>query len=182
MSDLVLGGKVFPVSEPCFRDLRLILNALNQLNSNPDDQVMTESLQIIMTALIGEDNVKKFRRFCWEAWKIPAPNSDELTAMIKAAPEICGLIPSQNTSDNKTLANDDWDSLYWRVIRSTGWSWQQVDTEMTLSRLTALSEHLLERPLTDDLVAAYLGYEYNKPRTLEDAIDEMLAAKGLDHG
>jgi hypothetical protein len=173
--DIQLGGKKFDVQEPVFRDLKIILTALNRLNNpNSKDFNLLADMQIILTCLIGERHVKNFRRYCWEAWKIPAPSSEELLTLLNAIPEICGLTTSSSQSSEKS---DDWNALYWRVARVTGWTFSQIDTEMTLSKLTALSEHLAEKPLTDDLVAAYLGYDYQKPHTLEDAIDEMLAAK-----
>jgi hypothetical protein len=176
MHTLILGGKPFVINEPVFKDLKQILAALNRLNQLADDANLVADIQIILTCLIGEANVAKFRRFCWEAWKIPAPSPEELLTLLNALPEICGLTTSTSQSSEKS---DDWDALYWRVARVTGWTFSQIDTEMTLSRLTALSEHLAEKPLTDDLVAAYLDYEYQKPRTLEDAIDDHL---GMTNG
>lgn len=177
---LVLGGKTFEVSEPCFRDLRLILTAINQLNAQSSDKEVAHLLQTIVTALIGGHHVKNFKRYCWEAWKIPAPTSQELETLLNQVPDICGLTPA-TPSDNNNAALD-WNALYWRIARVTGWTFTQIDNEMTLSCLSALSQHLLEKPLTDDLVASYLGYEYQKPRTLHDAIDEMLSIEGTEYG
>jgi hypothetical protein len=185
MHTLLLGGKPFVIKEPVFRDLKVILAALNRLNS-PDksDFNLIIDIQLILVSLIGERHVKSFRRFWWEAWKIPPPSPEELTAMLAVIPTICGLqARSQNLDlkvqtkglDSTGSDSADWDALYWQIIRTTGWTWEVVDTTMTLSRLTTMQEYLNASPLVDTLVAAYLGYEYSKPRSLEQDIDLYLA-------
>jgi hypothetical protein len=177
MHTLILGGKPFVINEPVFKDLRIILTALNRLN-HPDssDFNLVADVQLILTALIGGDNVRKFRRYSWEAWKIPAPNPEEMTAMLAAIPEICGLQKSSLSNGSTSSESNDWDALYWRIIRQTGWTWETVDTMMTISKLNALSESLNMTPAVESLVAAYLGYEYVKTETLQDKIDAFLAS------
>jgi hypothetical protein len=186
MHTILLGGKKWVVSEPVFKDLKVILAALNRLNNphNSDFNLIAD-IQLILISLLGERHVRKFKRYCWDAWKIPTPSPDEITALLAVIPDICGLQQSVSTSASTDAINrvsTDWDALYWRVIRVTGWSWETVDTTMTMSRLTAMQENLNESPTTDTLVAAYLGYEYSKPRTLEDDINEWKATQGLDNG
>lgn len=177
MHTLILGGKPFVINEPVFKDLRIILTALNRLNHPElDDFNLVNDLQLILTALIGGDNVKKFRRYCWEAWKIPTPSPDELAAMLKAIPDICGLQQASGSGSSASSEANDWDALYWRIIRQTGWTWETIDNTMTLSRLTALSESLNMTPAIESLVSAYLGYEYVKTETLQDKIDAFLAS------
>jgi hypothetical protein len=184
MHTLILGGKSFVVDEPVFRELKIILAALNRLN-NPtySDFDLVADVQAIITALIGGDNVAKFRRFCWEAWKIPTPNPSEITALLAAIPAICGLQKSSSSNESSADAKqaDDWDALYWRIIRQTGWTWETVDTTMTISRLNSLSESLNVTPSADSMIAAYLGYEYKKPESLEDKIDAWLALNPTQH-
>jgi hypothetical protein len=183
MHTVTLGGKEWLINEPVFRDLKIILAALNYLNTaDLTDVQITVTLQKIITSLIGEDHVRQFRRYCWEAWKIPAPTSDELTALLNAVPELCGLTVSAQSTTRQSASATDWNALYWRIARVTSWTFSQIDTEMTFSRFAELSEHLNEKPLTDDLVAAYLGYEYTKPRTLEDDFRDWQASQGITEG
>jgi hypothetical protein len=182
MHTLILGGKPHVINEPVFRDLKIILAALNRLN-HPDDSDfnLIADIQLILHSLLGEYHVKKFRRFSWEAWKIPTPSPEELTAMIEAIPEICGLQKSASSNDSNSKQTDDWDAIYWRVIRVSGWTWQQVDEQMTISRLNSLSESLNVTPSADSMIATYLGYEYKKPESLEDKIDAWLALNPTQH-
>jgi hypothetical protein len=182
MHKLILGGRTFVINEPVFKDLKIILTALNRLNQQSPDADLIADIQSILISLIGERHVKNFRRYCWEAWKIPAPNAEELAALFAQIPAICGLQPATNSTTSKSDTATDWDALYWQIIRLTGWSWETVDNSMTLSRLASMQESLNVSPSTDSLVAAYLGYEYNKPQTLENKIDAWLASQGKDNG
>jgi len=188
MHKVILGGKTWVIQEPVFKDLKNILAALNRLNHPTDsDFNLVADIQLILTSLIGADNVKKFKRFRWEAWKIPTPSPEEITALLAAIPDICGL-QTRSANLGSSDANQgldscsDWDALYWRVIRQTGWTWEAVDTTMTISRLSALSESLNHSPTVESLVAAYLGYEYSKPEALEDKIDAWLLSQGHANG
>jgi hypothetical protein len=183
MRIIILGGKEWVVPEPVFRDLKIILACLNRLNNKEASDVgILNDVQSILVRLLGERHVKKFRRYCWEAWKIPTPSPDEITALLAVIPEICGLQASTATSSVSASKNDDWDALYWRVIRQTGWTWETVDTTMTMSRLAAMQENLNQSPAVESLVAAYLGYDYTPTETLENKIDNWLASQGKDNG
>ena len=183
MRTLILGGKPFLIKEPAFRELRIILSAVNRLNNPADsDANLLTDIQLILSSLIGDDHVTTFKHYRWQVWKLPPPSSDEITAMLSAIPTLCGLqVATASPSTTTTNANDDWDALYWRVIRQTGWSWETVDTTMTLSRLSSLSESLNVTPSADAMIAAYLGYEYSKADTLEDKIDAWLALTPTQH-
>lgn len=183
MHTVILGKKEFIVHEPVFKDLKSILSCLNRLNNKAATDVeLVTDVQTILTSLLGERHVKNFRRYCWEAWKVPAPNAEELAALFAQIPDICGLQPATHSTTAKSDAATDWDALYWQIIRLTGWSWETVDNSMTLSRLASMQESLNVSPSTDSLVAAYLGYEYTKPQTLENKIDAWLASQGKDNG
>ena len=182
MHTVILGGKTWAIAEPVFKDLKNILACLNRLNNPASDAQLIHDVQLILVSLLGERHVKKFQRFGWEAWKIPTPNPEELAALFAAIPKICGLQTATATQSTTTTDKaNDWDALYWRVIRVTGWTWDTVDTTMTMSRLTAMQEHLNFSPSVDSLAAGYLGYEYSKPETLENTIDKWLNSQGLDH-
>jgi hypothetical protein len=179
---IVLGGKQWVIAEPVFKDLKIILACLNRLNNtDTNDAQLVDDVQLIINCLITERHVKKFRHFRWEVWKLPAPTHDEITALLTAIPAIC-VLEAATKSTTSTAANDDWDALYWHIVRITGWDFETIDTTMTLSKLTALSEHLAKNPLVDELVAAYVGYEYTKPYQLEDEVKRWLASQGLSHG
>ncbi|MCX7067335.1 MAG: hypothetical protein NTW85_06555 [Methylococcales bacterium] len=183
MPTVNLGGRSFIINEPVFKDLKNILAALNRLNNpSESDFNLVSDIQLILTSLIGEDNVAKFKHFWWQVWKLPPPSSNEITALLAAIPAICGL-QQHSTAGSQSSSNQstDWDALYWRVIRQTGWTWETVDTTMTVSRLAALSESLNNAPTVDSLVAAYLGYDYSKPRTLEDEVEAYLATQPTHH-
>ena len=179
---LVLGGKEWLINEPVFKDLKIILSCLNRLNKPASDERLIDDVQLILSSLIGEDNVKKFKRSRWEAWKIPAPTPEELAVLFAALPDLCGLQAVTDSNATKSNTVDEWDALYWRIIRLTGWTWDTVDTTMTMSKLMALNESLNISPSTDSLVAAYLGYDYTPTDTLENKIDNWLASQGLDNG
>lgn len=185
MHTVTLGGKQWLIAEPVFKDLKVILAALNRLNNPADsDANLLTDIQLILSSLIGDDYVTKFKRYRWQAWKLPPPSSDEIIAMLSAIPTLCGLQVATSSPSSTTTnanANDDWDALYWRVIRQTGWSWETVDTTMTMSRLSSLSESLNVTPSADAMIAAYLGYEYSKTDTLEDKIDAWLALTPTQH-
>jgi hypothetical protein len=174
-----LGGQPFIIKEPVFRDLKNILSALNRLNNPTDsDFDLVADIQLILVSLLGEHHVNRFKHFWWQVWKLPPPNTTEITALLAAIPDICGL-QQHSTGGSYSSSNQstDWDALYWRVIRQTGWTWEIVDTTMTVSRLSALSESLNNAPAVESLVAAYLGYEYSRPRTLEEEIEAYLATQ-----
>lgn len=183
MHFVTLGGKPHLIKEPVFKDLKNILTALNNLNDNAlNDAAVLANVHAVLCGLLGECHVRKFRRFCWEAWKIPAPTPEEFATLFAAIPDICGLQPSARSNHSSTNKVNDWDALYWRIIRQTGWDWQTIDTQMTVSRLAAMQENLNQSPAVESLVAAYLGYEYTAPHTLEDEIKDWLASQGLEHG
>jgi hypothetical protein len=183
MTEIILGGKPFVIYEPVFKDLKNIIAALNRLNNKEaHDLQIVNDVQLILVSLLGDDNVRKFKRYCWEAWKIPAPTPEELTALFAEIPALCGLQPASSSTTSTSDTATDWDALYWQIIRLTGWSWENVGNSMTLSRLASMQESLNVSPSTDSLVAAYLGYEYTKPQTLENKIDAWLASQGKDNG
>jgi hypothetical protein len=198
MHTVTLGGKQWVINEPVFKDLKVILAALNRLNNpHESDFNLIADVQLIINRVLGERHVRKFKRYCWEAWKIPTPNADEVTALLAVMPEICGLqtatradamnrtstdAMNRTSTDAMNRVSTDWDALYWRVIRQTGWTWQEVDTTMTMSRLAAMQENLNHSPAVESLVAAYLGYDYTPTETLENKIDNWLASQGKDNG
>jgi len=183
MHTVTLGGKQWLIAEPVFKDLKVILAALNRLNNpHESDFNLIADVQLIVSRVLGERHVRKFKHYRWQVWKLPPPSSDEITAMLSAIPALCGLqVATSSPSSTTTKANDDWDALYWRVIRQTGWSWETVDTTMTMSRLSSLSESLNVTPSADSMIAAYLGYEYSKADTLENKIDAWLALTPTQH-
>lgn len=70
----------------------------------------------------------------------------------------------------------DWDAVFARVCRVTGWTWDQAESQLDLHRLAAINRELERVPLVDALVAAYLGYE----SPVVDAADEQPADESFD--
>lgn len=143
---LILAGRERSIAEPVFKQLRLIIQAYGRLaDKTCSDAEKIKAVEIILACLLDE------------SIKIKHLTHDELAALLQAIPNICGLKPvSSNTKNTGT----DWGGIYAYLSGYFGWTYDYIDNHMTLSRLDEYQGYLKKHPPTHELVAAYLGYEY----------------------
>jgi hypothetical protein len=60
---------------------------------------------------------------------------------------------------------------------STGWTWDHVESTVTMDRLTAFNSYWAKHPPIHHLVAGYMGYEPPKKGNLSDLIN--IAGEGI---
>ncbi|TAN71620.1 MAG: hypothetical protein EPN17_01020 [Methylobacter sp.] len=143
---LILAGRERAIAEPVFKQLRRIIQAYGKL-ADPacSDAEKIEAVKIILVCLLDESiNIKRLA-------------GDELGALLQAIPDICGLKPVSPGSKN---TGTDWGGIYAYLSAYFGWTYDYIDNYMTLSRLNEYQGYLKKHPPTHELVAAYLGYEY----------------------
>lgn len=140
--EITLGWRKYTVKEPVFHDLRLILAHYNALSAgNP-----VPHLKQILRLLLGK-----------KAPNIRFINSNALKTFVQELPDLLGL----ETIEDGKQADDkgEWGDTYAHLALCFGWSYDNIDRTMTLSRLNELQPYLRNNPPTHQLVAAYLEYE-----------------------
>lgn len=147
-----LAGRDFTIEEPVFGVLKVLIPAFNRLQTGAQsDRAMCADLWLIMSLLLGWQ-IKKLHWF-------RRPSVADIANLLQKLPDFLELEPNTGNA-KKTSKYDSWDELYCIIIDRTGWTFEQIDRTMTLSRLAALNDYWQEHPPTNNLVAAYLGYKY----------------------
>jgi len=143
---LRLGRRDIDITEPVFRQLRLILAAYNQL-SDADNAIRIKAANTIVNELtLGKA-------------KLSQVSAEEFKTLLEKLPEICGLKAVQKETTVKSIETD-WGYIYAHLSMCLSWTYDYIDNNMTLSRLDEYRRYFLKHPPTHQLVAAYLGYEY----------------------
>lgn len=150
--DAVLGGLAFAIDEPVFGVLKQLIPALNRLQAgSQSDRHCLGDVRLILALLLGPQ-IKKLHWF-------RRPTVAELSKLLHELPDFLGL-EAEKPASSPRREFDSWGELYCLIIDRTGWTFEQIDQTMTLSRLKALNDYWQQHPPTNNLVAAYLGYEY----------------------
>lgn len=159
--EIALGGKVREIGEPTFGPLMRIVAAYNKLAA-PDisetDQI--ECCNALLAALTGGQMA------------LGHLHDGELTALLAALPDLCGL---ERLRPGSPASPIDWDTLYLHIALSLGWDWDAIDQGMTMSRLRSLRDYQSKHPPTHLLVAAYLGYKPPAQSSMNDFLKAMAA-------
>ena len=58
-----------------------------------------------------------------------------------------------------------WNGIYARLVATLGWTWEYIDTCMTVPRLLALTEHWQESPPLHEAFAAFMDAFSGTERT-----------------
>lgn len=145
LTQLVLAGRERDIAEPVFKSLRRIIAAYNRLAGEGADADKVAAVETLLTHLLaGEVSLKQLTQ-------------GELSALLQAVPDICGLKPAPRQGVQPT---DNWGDVYAHLSACCGWTYDYIDNHMTLSRLNEYRAYWSKHPPTHQLVAAYLGYEY----------------------
>jgi len=65
------------------------------------------------------------------------------------------------------------------VVSVTGWTWDYCEDELTMDRIGALQQEWMEHPPVGDLLAAFMGFKYEKPKGIEEFM-EMITGLSPD--
>lgn len=154
---VVLGGQRVVFREPVFGELRRILPAYQALATPEVDATQRrDALQTLFDEF--PEHTRRLRRL----------RGGDLAAFLAAIPLICGFAPAAAGHADA----DPWGDLYAHLSASFGWDYDYIDRHMTLSRAKEYQVYLAKNPPTHQLVAAYLGYEYQA----QNAGNPLLAA------
>lgn len=146
MTKLSVGGRERDIAEPVFKQLRRIIAAYNQLASDCPDAVKIAAIEILLACLL--DGKVKLKHL----------SNDELAALLQAIPAVCHLETKAGTAN--AAQPIEWGNVYAHLSATFGWDYDYIDNHMTLSRLNEYRQYMTHHPPTHQLVAAYLGYEY----------------------
>lgn len=164
---VVLGGKTRPAPEPPLGKLRRIVRlyrALGQVTGN-DDTAADRRLTLVNRLLAA----------FFPGQKLGAITGNELTAFLEAIPDLCGLERAKPGAIDNT-GDQAFGNIYAHLAAAFGWHYDYIDKQVTMSQLKDMSDYMKRNPPTHQLVAAYLGYEYQTP---EDKLRRFfMAAKG----
>lgn len=171
MMTVMLGGKSWEVVEPVFRDLKKIIAANDKLANPLLSPEHPHLIMLIIRLLLPTYPLDKpwwWRLANWRTY--PSPSADELNAFIAAIPALCGLSPSKSVEPSGA---DPWGEIYAHVAASVGYTFEELDSTMTLSRLDALSAYWQKHPPVHLLKAAELGYEYKEKQSVKAFFDSI---------
>lgn len=146
LTQLTLAGRECSIAEPCFKKLRLILAAYSRL-ADPAcfDVDKVKAVESILLYLLDKPiSIKHLK-------------NGELAALLQALPDLCGLKP---VAANSKTGETRWGDLYAYLSAYFGWSYDMIDHQMTLSRLEEYRDYMQKHPPTHELLAAFMGYEY----------------------
>jgi hypothetical protein len=143
---LILAGKPRQLNESVFKQLKIIITAYNQLANSTDVSEQISAITALLKAVTAEKiSVTKLK-------------TGELEQLLKALPELCQLSPEDDKKTGKAFNCGD---IYAHLSSCYGWTYDNIDNQMTLSRLHEYEAYQRENPPTHLLVKAYLGYEYH---------------------
>jgi len=150
---VTLGGKAYPVDEPPLGQVRRILKLYRQLAAvTGDDAAAAQERLRLVNAILA---------VFFGSMKLGRVTGAELSAFLNAIPAICGLEPAQVGAD--TRDTDDFGTIYAHLAATFGWDYATIDSQVKLSQLRDMSDYMKRNPPTHQLVATYLGYEYQSP-------------------
>ena len=173
MANITLGKHSYPVIEPVFKHLRVIMAAQNEIiensNSNTDAQI-SALIMVIIKNLLSKRHFLHVR-----AIGLRKATGDQFTALLANLPELCGMEDQQIQATPPRFSSvDPFDRIYARLGLLFGWSFEYIDNHMTMTRYRAIEEQLQYTPPVDELVAGYLGYKPSTPDEQARALDAML--------
>lgn len=137
---VTLAGKDYRLKEPCFRDLKIILKAFSDIKP--------ASLQSILDV------------FTLESVPLKTVRENELEPFFEAVKQLCNLTASEPTK--KGSGSIDWGGLYAHLSATFGWTYDEIDATMTISRLEEYKDYMDRNPPVHQLAAWRFGYEYKE--------------------
>ncbi len=141
---LITLNRDYWIPEPVFRDLRRIIASYNAIaHCQPGQQAA--HIQRILSLLLGKQSPS-----------LRAITPDQLADFLHQLPDTLGL---EAAGDDNGSEPGTWGDTYAHLAMAMGWTYDNIDQTMTLSRLKELQPYLHKNPATHQLVAAYLGYE-----------------------
>jgi hypothetical protein len=175
---IVIAGQKWPVPLLAPRQNRIVMPALMQLGTNPEENYEI-LLEIAFVALTRAH--PGILREAFEEWPIPCyelrdalPVIAKQTGFLKQRT----VIPEARASGLSGTQLPDWDSIIARFVNflpgTTPDYWEDA---LTAPRLRAMQEEWRKHPPLAQLVAAFLGYR-PKPRGPreggEEAVEELM--------
>lgn|GEM_PF-1303535 len=151
---VTLGGKPRQVTEPPLGAVRRIVKIYRRLSDaeTPHGQRLD-----LVKRLLGE---------FFPQQRLGVIGGEEMTEFLNAVPDLCGLEPAKAGAKDDG-AKDDGDqafgAIYAHLAASFGWDYATIDQQVTLRQLRDMADYMKRNPPTHQLVAAYLGYDYQTP-------------------
>jgi len=159
---ITLGGKIRTVADPPLGQVRRILKLYNALaRVQGDDDAAADQRMALIRSLLA---------VVFGNQRLGAVSADELAVFIVAIPDLCGLDPAKTGA--QATGDDAFGQIYAHLAASYGWTYDYIDQHVTMSQLKDMSDYAKRNPPTHQLVAAYLGYEYQD----KNAGSQFLAA------
>lgn len=165
--DVVLGGKSWPVQEPVFKTLREVIALYNRINDPTQSlQQRADAIIGLMKCLINDPalfppwwlRLVKFR-------SIKPITQNEIHDFLQAVPSLCKL---ETVKTAQSTAKDPWGELYAFFACCNGYTWDQIDNTLTITRSEQIQDYWLHNPPEHIIQKAKIGYEYKPPKTLEE--------------
>lgn len=170
-SIIKLGDKSVTVKEPVFRCLKIILKAYNRLSEEASDMDKMAAIDAMLAAVFNGK------------LKLKHLSPDELSDFLAAVPKICGVDGGDDKPAKPVPVGDHWGDIYAHLSACLGWTWDYIDNNMTMSRLEAYKKYWQKNPPTHQLVASYLGYEYQDKQAGSQFLAAIAAkVKGANNG
>lgn len=161
-----LSGKVFDIQEPCLKHLKIIMRVLK-------DKPTEEGIQEIIDCFTGgKVELKKIKE-------------GELELFMNAVVKMAGLAQDENAphkiTHTKAAKPIDWGSVYAHLSACFGWTYDEIDNGMTLSKLQEYRPYMDKNPPVHQLVASYMGYEHKEAVSGADFLKRMAAQMKATH-
>jgi hypothetical protein len=141
---IILNSKPYPIEEPVFKQLKLILESYNVLAGDVMPTQKITAINSLLTIMVSSK------------LKIQHLKTGELSEFLEKIPDICGF----KTSEKGKGRPFNWGDIYAHLSSCCGWTYDYIDNNMTMSRLVEYQAYFAKHPPTHQLVAAYMGYEY----------------------
>jgi len=140
---VTLNKRSFKLKEPCLRDFKIILDVFTQ-------PITADGLQVILDI------------FTLNSVPLAKVRTDEFELFFNAVKQLCKLTDDKKQGVSKPI---DWGSVYAHLSASFGWTYDEIDTTMTMSRLDEYHLYMNHNPPVHQLVAADIGYEYKEQQS-----------------
>lgn len=136
-----------------------------------DDAGQIDAINTLLACLAGE-NIKLHQL-----------KAGELQAFLTAIPDFCQLKADTGKASKQPFL---WGDIYAHLSSCYGWTYDYIDNHMTLSRLAEYDGYFAKHPPTHQLVAAYMGYEYQDKQAgssfLAAIAAQVKGAQSTKHG
>jgi len=165
MHTVTLGGKNWRIEEPVFKILRQTIELYRQLaDPNQPEDIQGQVVIAMMRLLIPDPRLFPSVWYKLRHFRTIKPfTGAEIADFLAAIPIICKL---QTVTAAEATAKDPWGEIYAFYACCNGYTWDEIDNTMTLSRSELLQDYWLHNPPEHIIQKAKVGYQYKKLDTV----------------